>query len=175
MQGALQNINDWFIYFDPAVSRVAPYAAFAALVLSIVAIVLLLTLRRRFMRLSLGKAGSLEESIDILARDMKGLKDFRGELEKYLKLAETRLRGSVSGIGVVRFNPFAEGQGGNQSFCAAFLDEGGNGVVLSTLYARDRVGVYGKPVEAGNSSFELTAEEKQAIAQAQEQIARRKK
>ncbi len=109
-------------------------------------------------------------------RDMKEFKEFRTELEKYLKLAESRLRGSVSGIGIVRFNPFSgEGQGGNQSFALAVLDEQGSGVVLSTLYSRDRVGVYAKPLAAFASTYELSDEEKQAIERAREQIAKHRK
>ena len=98
-----------------------------------------------------------------------------GEYHATAPLAEGRLRGSVQGIGVVRFNPFVSGQGGNQSFAAAFLDERGNGVVFSTLYSRDRVGVYAKPVENGASSFELTGEEKEAITKAKESVAKNKK
>ena len=109
-------------------------------------------------------------------RDMKEFKEFRTELEKYLKLAESRLRGSVSGIGIVRFNPFSgEGQGGNQSFALAVLDEQGSGVVLSTLYSRDRVGVYAKPLAAFASTYELSDEEKQAIERAREQITKHRK
>lgn len=175
MSPALENASAWFAYLSPYVSAAAPYAAFLACILSIFAVILLLALRRRLARLSLGKNGSLEESLDILSRDMKEVKQFRVELEKYLKLSETRLRGAITGVGMVRFNPFSEGQGGNQSFCAAFLDEGYNGVVLSTLYARDRVGVYGKPLEAGKSTFELTAEETSAIEKAKFNIAQRKK
>lgn len=152
-----------------------PYLAAAGFVLALLALVLLLLLRRRFMRLALGRNGSIEESVAVLARDSKDFKEFRRELEKYLKLAENRLRGSVQGIGVVRFNPFVSGQGGNQSFCCAFIDERGNGVVFSTLYARDRVGVYAKPVEAGASSFELSEEEQEAIAKAQASVAQNKK
>lgn len=163
------------LYLQPYFTAAAPYMAAGALLLSLIAIVLLLALRHRFTRLALGKSGSLEESLDILSRDMKEVKQFRAELEKYLKLAESRLRGAISGVGVVRFNPFAEGQGGNQSFCAAFLDEHSNGVVFSTLYARDRVGVYGKPIEGGKSTFELTAEEMQAIEKAKAQIALHRK
>ncbi len=128
------------------------------------------------MRLSLGRNGSIEETIAILSRDTKELQVFRSELEKYLKLAELRLRGSLQGIGVVRFNPFSgDGSGGNQSFCVALLDERYSGVVLSTLYARDRVGVYAKPVEQGVSTFELTAEEQEAIEKAKKSIAENKK
>lgn len=153
----------------------APYIALGALVLALIALLYIGTLRRRLARLVAGRSGSLEETIAVLAREMQEIKTFRSELEKYLKLVEARLRGSVSGLGVVRFNPFAgEGQGGNQSFAAALLDEGGDGVVLSTLYARDRVGVYAKPIERGSSRYELTGEEKQAIEKARDAIAARK-
>lgn len=126
--------------------------------------------------MALGRGGSIEETISILSRDTKELQAFRIELEKYLKLAELRLRGSLQGIGVVRFNPFSgDGSGGNQSFCIALLDERASGVVLSTLYARDRVGVYAKPVEAGVSTFELTQEEQDAIEKAKKSVAEHKK
>lgn len=151
----------------------APVAAAGALVLACAALAMTLLLRRRLARLALGKNGSLEETITQLARDSKEMKQFRIELEKYLKHAESRLRGSVQGVGVVRFNPFSgNGQGGNQSFASAFLDERGSGVVFSTLYARDRVGVYAKPIENGASSYELTGEEKDAIEKARQAIAK---
>lgn len=154
----------------------APYISVAALLLAIVLLFVHVSLRRRLARLSLGRNGSIEETISILMRDMKEFKEFRSELEKYLKLAESRLRGSISGLGVVRFNPFSgEGQGGNQSFALAALDEQGVGVVLSTLYSRDRVGVYAKPLSAFASTYELSDEEKQAIERAREQIAKHRK
>jgi len=154
----------------------APYLALAAVVLLIVLFFMHLSLRRRLARLALGRNGSIEETISILMRDMKEFKEFRAELEKYLKLAESRLRGSVQGVGVVRFNPFSgEGQGGNQSFALCMLDEHGVGVVLSTLYSRDRVGVYAKPLAAFASTYELSDEEKQALERAREQIAKHRK
>lgn len=154
----------------------APYAALLALVFTLVLFFMHLALRRRLARLSLGRNGSIEETISILMRDMKEFKEFRSELQMYLKLAETRLRGSISGLGIVRFNPFTgEGQGGNQSFALAVLDETGLGVVLSTLYSRDRVGVYAKPLNAFTSTYELSDEEKQAIERAREQISKHHK
>ncbi len=154
----------------------APFAAAGAVLLSLIALALLLSLRRRLARLALGRGGSLEETIAILSRDTKELQSFRAELEKYLKLAELRMRGSLQGMGVVRFNPFqGDGSGGNQSFCVALLDERHSGVVFSTLYARDRVGVYAKPIENGVSTFELTREEQDAIEKAKKSIADNKK
>ena len=155
-------------------SAAAPYAALGALLLAVLGLVLLFLLRRRIGRLARGKNGSMEETIDLLAREMKEMQEFRAELEQYLKFAESRLRGSVQGVGVVRFNPF-EAQGGNQSFAAAFLDERGDGAVFSTLYARERVSVYCKPIEGGSSTFDLTDEEKEAINRAKQSIAKNKK
>jgi len=153
-----------------------PYMALGALVISVIAVGYAIALKMRFKRLAMGRNGSIEESVGILMRDTKELQQFRGELEKYLKLSETRLRGAVQGLGVVRFNPFSgDGSGGNQSFAAAFLDEGGRGVVLSSLYARDRASVYAKPIEGWTSTHELSAEEKKAIEIAKEQVAARKK
>ncbi|MEI6864237.1 MAG: DUF4446 family protein [Candidatus Adlerbacteria bacterium] len=150
----------------------APYAAVGALLFSVIALCMLVSLRRRLTRLALGRNGSIEETISILTRDTKELQQFRVELEKYLKLAEVRLRGSIQGVGMVRFNPFAgKSAGGNQSFSVAFLDELHSGVVLSTHYARDHVGVYAKPLDKGMSTFELTDEERGAIQKAKHHIA----
>ncbi|HEY4502117.1 MAG TPA: DUF4446 family protein [Candidatus Paceibacterota bacterium] len=154
----------------------APYLSAVALILIVIFFFMHLSLRRRLARLSLGRNGSIEETLSILMREMKEFKEFRSELERYLKLAEGRLRGSVSGVGVVRFNPFeSTGQGGNQSFALTLLDEGGQGVVLSTLYARDRVGVYAKPLLAFTSTYELSDEEKASVEKAREAIAAHRK
>ena len=158
----------------------APYIPFAipvalsALLLALVAIALLLREHRRLSRLMLGRNGaSLEESVVTLARRTKDLEGFRGELELYLKRAEQRLATSVRGVSTVRFNPFkGDGSGGNQSFATALVTERGDGVVFSTLYSRDRVSMYGKPVLGGTSGFELTEEEKEALRLAREAAAK---
>ena len=58
------------------------------------------------------------------------------------------------------------GEGGQQSFATAFLSEEGNGVVVSSIRARDRVGIYAKPIASHASEYELTEEERAAIAKA---------
>jgi len=70
---------------------------------------------------------------------------------------------SLQHLGVVRFNPFHD-TGGDQSFAIALVDGHGNGVVLSSLHARDVTRVYAKPLQKWESSYSLTDEEKQAIA-----------
>ncbi len=154
----------------------APYLAVVAVLIAFFALISIMMLERRLSKLTLGRNGSLEEMLTVLSREMKEMREFRGEVERYLKLVEGRLRGSISGVGLVRFNPFAsDGQGGNQSFAAAFIDEDGSGVVLSTLYARNHVGVYAKPLINGASTYELSQEEKEAILQARQSALRHKK
>jgi hypothetical protein len=159
-----------------ALTSAAPFIAAAASLLALLSLIYATLLERRLSRLTLGRNGSLEETITVLSRDMRDLQEFKSEVERYLKLVEQRLRGSISGVGVVRFNPFVtDGQGGNQSFAIALLDEEGSGVVFSTLYARNHVGVYAKPLERGISTYELSEEEKRAIGEARQSAAVHKK
>ncbi len=124
----------------------------------------------KLRRLLLGKnAHSLEDTIVSLGKGQEELARFRKELEVYLKNVERRLRSSVRGISTVRFNAFkGSGAGGNQSFATAFLNEEGNGVVFSSLYARDRMSIFAKPVEKHTAHFELTEEEQEALKKARE-------
>lgn len=110
-------------------------------------------------------AENLGDSISLMDSSIKGLEAFKGEIETYLATVESRLKKSTQGIHTVRFNPFAgsTGSGGNQSFATAFLNEHGDGVVVSSLYAREHVSVFAKPIKNGKSDFELSGEEKEAV------------
>lgn len=115
-----------------------------------------------------GQSGrSLEASFVATKKSVDGLERYRRELEQYLSGVEERLRRSIQGVSTIRFNPFkGGGTGGNQSFAVSLLDEKGDGVVFSSLYARDRMSVFAKPIKDGVSEFELTAEEKEVIEKA---------
>jgi len=77
-------------------------------------------------------------------------------------------RYSLQHMGVVRFNPFPD-TGGDQSFAVALVDAHGNGVVISSLHAREGTRVYAKPLKKWESEYSLTDEEKRAIAMAYQQ------
>lgn len=116
-------------------------------------------------------AQSLEDTIVHIKKGHDTLHAFRSEVEKYLKHVERRLKRSIQGVETIRFNPFKGiGAGGNQSFSTAFLNEEGSGVVISTLYARDRMSFFSKPVVRFSSPHELTEEEKEAIRKAKERM-----
>jgi hypothetical protein len=66
----------------------------------------------------------------------------------------------------IRFNPFPD-QGSNQSFAIGLLNEEKDGVVISSLYSRERMSVFAKPIKNGKSDYELTQEEKEALQKAE--------
>lgn len=151
----------------PVLSNTMIVSALAALLgLVVVMAVLLWRLERTVGRLTHGgKAENLDQVLALLrAEAMEARKNIK-TLEGRFQLAEQRLQRSVQHKGMVRFNPFKD-VGGDQSFSLALLDEAGDGVVISSLYARDGVRVYGKPVTAGASAYQLSEEERTAIASA---------
>jgi hypothetical protein len=75
--------------------------------------------------------------------------------------------GAERRIGLIRFNAYHD-TGGEYSFALALADAGGDGVVLSGLYHRERCRVYAKPLSGWASEHELTGEERQAIDRARE-------
>lgn len=141
------------------------YIALAAGTISLIAVILLIHAEIRINRLLKGKnARTLEDSIISIDADLKELLQFRKELEHYLESVETRLKKSIQGVSTLRFNPFkGTGSGGNQSFATAFLNEHGDGVILSSLYSRDHVSIFSKPIIKYKSEYELSAEEKDAL------------
>jgi hypothetical protein len=109
-------------------------------------------------------AHNIGESLTHVSTNLKDLQNFRSEMELYLTTVEKRLRKSVQSIHTIRFNPFkGTGGGSNQSFATTLLTEDGDGVVISSLYARDHVSVYGKPISNHQSSYELSDEEKESL------------
>ena len=140
----------------------------ALVVLVIILCIWLFVIERRLRKLLAGKdAASLERVIGELGQNINDLEKFQRNTESYLATSEQRLRRSIQGVETIRFNAFkGNGEGGNQSFAIALLSENGDGAVLSSLYARDRMSVFAKPVKNYGSEFGMTDEEKEVIEQA---------
>ena len=113
----------------------------------------------------LGADGStLESAIRSDRTKVESLVIENKELKGRLDIAEKKMSQSIRSAQTIRFNPFPD-QGSNQSFATSLLDEQGDGVVISSLYARERVSIFAKPVKTFESTYELTVEEKQSISQ----------
>ena len=144
------------------------YSTIAALCILIIALALwIVRLEIKFRKLTSGGSENLEESITDLKKNQKEADAFMNEMEKYLTDVEKRLQKSVQGVETVRFNAF-EGVGANQSFATAILNQHGDGVVISSLYGRERTSVFSKPLKAHDSEHGLSEEEKTAVKKARE-------
>jgi len=112
------------------------------------------------------KAKDLEDTIIILEQEITKLNKARDNIEKEIAVINTKLKKSIRGLEAIRFNPFPD-QGSNQSFAIGMLDEEGDGLVISSLYSRERMSIFAKPVKNGKSEYELSTEEKEALRRAE--------
>ena len=115
------------------------------------------------------KVGTIEDTISSLKEKLREHEDLHRKKEEKLLSLDKRVKRSIQGVETLRFNPFkGHGNGGNQSFASSFIDENGDGVVISTLYSRERVGVYAKPVKEFRSEHKLSDEEEKVLARSKE-------
>ena len=145
--------------------------ALTAAFLALVGVVTWLVVRlhrteARYRALTAGTNGGTLEAV--LADHVVGVRAATGrvvELDELARSLERASRSHIQHVGFLRFNPFRDA-GGDQSFAVALADQDGNGVVVSSLHSRDVTRVYGKPLAAWESAYQLTDEEQQAISQA---------
>jgi hypothetical protein len=152
---------------------VSDWIGIIAIVLAVLVAVLFVLLARVSRQ-----AAALEDRIESITRgadgrDLASILDAhldkvyavarrQDELDRHAASLESQARGMVRGLGLVRFNTF-EGTGGNQSFALALTDVEGNGLVLSSLHARNQTRLYVKGVAAGTPESTLSGEEADAL------------
>jgi len=154
----------------------APWLWLGSALLGLVAIIWLIVVQvrlgralRRYQALMSGSsAGNLEEVLNAHIAEVRQMVTRVQELDDRTEQMDKTLRHSMQWLGIVRFNPFRD-TGGDQSFAVALVDGHGNGVVISSLHARDGTRVYAKPLRRWESTYTLTDEEKEAIARAYQQ------
>ena len=96
----------------------------------------------------------IEETRSV-AEENKRLREENARIDALLQTAVTR-------VGVVRFSAFQD-MGSDLSYAVALLDSHNNGVVFSSIFAREDSRSYVKPIENGQSNYTMTKEEEQAL------------
>ena len=145
------------------------YLTLALVVLIIILLVWAIRLEIKISRLMRGKKGhSLEDSFVSMQTDLKDMEKFRKDMERYLKNVEARLSRSIRGVANINFNAFTGLESGGKSFASAFLNEYGDGIILSSLHARDHVSIFSKEVKGYKTEVDLSEEEMTALTKAKE-------
>ena len=96
--------------------------------------------------------------VDALPEDVLGLRQEVAALS-------AEAREALRHLAVVRYDAFGD-MGGHLSWSLALVDEGGNGVVLTSIHGRSEARTYAKPLAAWKSDQQLSPEEVEAITAA---------
>ena len=129
----------------------SPLLTVGALVVALLALVLTVVALRRTQR---GRGSSVEE----LPEDVHGL---RQEVAALKREAGDALRH----LAVVRYDAFGD-MGGHLSWSLALLDDGGHGVVVTSIHGRSEARTYAKNISGWSCEQQLSPEEEEAITHA---------
>lgn len=94
---------------------------------------------------------------------VKDLKTLTKDFELFKKISKN----DIQRIGLVKFNSFKEA-GGDNSFSLALLDGYKNGIIITSLHARERTRLYIKDVISGKVNMKLSEEEQKSLSKALE-------
>ena len=82
--------------------------------------------------------------------------------ETEIKNIKEKMKKCLQKVGLIRYNAYND-TGSDLSFTMALMDEEENGVVVNGLYSRESSSIFAKPLAKGETKYNLSAEEIQAI------------
>ncbi len=118
--------------------------------------------KRRITRVLRGGGINIEESLEKTYDAALRAKQTVSTFDQRLILLERKQAQTLSKFGLVRFNPFDD-TGADLSFSLALLNDYGDGMVMTSLWGRNEVRLYAKPVTKRESRYALSQEERRAI------------
>lgn len=113
----------------------------------------------------MSKLGNGENVEKILSEYLRIVDEMDGKIkeqEKCLTRLETNLKKCIQKVGIVRYNAYGD-TGSDLSFTLALMDADENGIVVNGLYSRESSSIFAKPLVKGETKYNLSAEEIQAI------------
>jgi hypothetical protein len=132
-------------------SRVGDVEVLSVVALALAALALALTLQSRRTT----RAG---DGVDSVPEDVQGLRQEVAALRR-------EGRDALRHLAVVRYDAFGD-MGGHLSWSVALLDDGGDGVVLTSIHGRSDARTYAKSISGWTCEQQLSPEELEAIERA---------
>ena len=125
------------------------------------------SLKARYAQMMKGpdSGGSIEEMLISHIDETRRVAEENGAIKRECERIDALLQKAVTRVGVVRFSAFQD-MGSDLSYAVALMDSRNNGVVFSSIFAREDSRSYVKPIENGRSSYAMTKEEEQAVRDA---------
>ena len=116
---------------------------------------------------NLFKKSNEPKNLKELLVQFKKVKEDLKKTSKEVEGLRSDIQLTIQKIGITRFTPFKE-TGGNQSFSIALLDKNNDGVVITSIYSKERSRIFAKPIENGQSTYKLSQEEEETILKVKE-------
>src|SRR3989339_576460 len=101
---------------------------------------------------------SLNHLISTLDQNSDDIKSLQEKLT--VEVGENRKH--LQRLGFRRYNHLTD-TGGDLSFSAAFLDDNGDGIMISSLHSRENARLYAKKVEGGKVTSQALSKEEQEV------------
>ncbi|MBR1760493.1 MAG: DUF4446 family protein [Schwartzia sp.] len=108
---------------------------------------------------------SMEKMLLAHIEETRRVAEENAKLREENERIDALLQTAVTRVGVVRFSAFQD-MGSDLSYAVALLDAKNNGVVFSSIFAREDSRSYVKPIVDGRSRYTMTKEEEQAVKDA---------
>ena len=110
----------------------------------------------------LGEGDKVEKILSEYLRIVDENKKQVIEQEKRINRLEANLKKCIQKVGLIRYNAYGD-TGSDLSFTMALMDSEDNGVVVNGLYSRESSSIFAKALVKGETKYNLSAEEIQAI------------
>ena len=163
MESVIELLNPYLIYIVLGLVGVS----FILLIVMVLTLSKLKKMQKKYQSFMIKEDVDVEQLLMHYAQQVKDTTVKQDQLDEKINRLDEALKYCTQKVGVVRYNAI-EKVGADLSFAIAMLDAQDNGIVLNGIYSRDGSYVYSKPVTNGQSTYQLSDEEKDAIRLAKE-------
>ena len=163
MESVIELLNPYLIYIVLGLVGVS----FILLIMMVLTLSKLKKMQKKYQSFMIKEDVDVEQLLMHYAQQVKDTTAKQDQLDEKINRLDEALKYCTQKVGVVRYNAI-EKVGADLSFAIAMLDAQDNGIVLNGIYSRDGSYVYSKPVTNGQSTYQLSDEEKEAIRLAKE-------
>ena len=163
MESVIELLNPYLIYIVLGLVGVS----FILLIMMVLTLSKLKKMQKKYQSFMIKEDVDVEQLLMHYAQQVKDTTVKQDQLDEKINRLDEALKYCTQKVGVVRYNAI-EKVGADLSFAIAMLDAQDNGIVLNGIYSRDGSYVYSKPVTNGQSTYQLSDEEKDAIRLAKE-------
>ena len=119
-------------------------------------------MKKRYRKMMTGADGA---NLERMLNEIQAVSDENAAIKRENERLDNLLQLAITRVGVVRFRAFDD-MGSDLSYAVALLDSYNDGVILTSIFGREDSRSYVKPVEKGQSTYQLMPEEQQALDEA---------